>query len=210
MGQPRYFPRHFNWGGARHKGLWRVFWPSFRLTCGVNPKWPYGTGFVVLILWDHTHEKTWVMDAVLWCVVSWVMTFTPIAFKTSRLSDVLAKTLTNLRAAGRRHFFTLPNCWELFGVDFLVEARSARTLLLGIVGPLERWDTGTELLFRPMPRLLEINPSPSLAMYSADLKDLVGEDPLSCELSPAWHQLQLWSAKRCEEKLPLIQSMLDQ
>eukprot|EP00435_Cladocopium_sp_Y103_P058870 s112_g20.t2 len=67
------------------------------------------------------------------------------------LSDVLAKTLTGLQAAGRRHFFTLPNCWELFGADFLVEAGTARAVLL------------------------EINPSPSLAMYSADLHTLLGE-----------------------------------
>eukprot|EP00435_Cladocopium_sp_Y103_P058159 s112_g20.t1 len=86
------------------------------------------------------------------------------------LSDVLAKTLTGLQAAGRRHFFTLPNCWELFGADFLVEAGTARAVLL------------------------EINPSPSLAMYSADLHTLLGGDPLSSELPPTWLELQLGAA----------------
>ncbi|CAK9073633.1 unnamed protein product [Durusdinium trenchii] len=86
-----------------------------------------------------------------------------------QLCEVLTRTLNNLRTTGRRHFFTLPNCfdawlgfpanpastdsssihasrsllllpgWELFGVDFLVN--SAREVLL-----------------------LEVNPSPSLAM----------------------------------------------
>eukprot|EP00434_Breviolum_minutum_P024381 symbB.v1.2.021531.t1/scaffold1865.1/size98072/8 len=71
------------------------------------------------------------------------------------LSQVLAETLSRLRQAGRRHFFTLPNCWELFGADFLLEAVTAR------------------------PVLLEINPSPSLAMYSSDLASLIGDDPLN-------------------------------
>ena len=53
------------------------------------------------------------------------------ALTAPRLSDVLAKTLTALRAAGRRQFFTLPNCWELFGADFLVEAGTARAMRLG-------------------------------------------------------------------------------
>lgn len=59
-------------------------------------------------------------------------------------AEVLGVTLSRVRAAGRRNLFTLPNCWELFGVDFLVEDVSRR------------------------PVLLEINASPSLAMYGSD------------------------------------------
>ncbi|CAK9065759.1 Delta-1-pyrroline-5-carboxylate dehydrogenase 12A1 [Durusdinium trenchii] len=71
-----------------------------------------------------------------------------------QLCEVLTRTLNNLRTTGRRHFFTLPNCWELFGVDFLVN--SAREVLL-----------------------LEVNPSPSLAMYRGSYGDLLGvESPL--------------------------------
>eukprot|EP00438_Fugacium_kawagutii_P036540 Skav231220 [mRNA] locus=scaffold813:58533:59034:+ [translate_table: standard] len=88
-----------------------------------------------------------------------------------RLSEVLGKTLRRVREAGRRHFFTLSNCWELFGVDFLVDT------------------TG-----RPL--LLEINPSPSLAMYGdVDLATLLGDDPLNdgFKLPQSWHHLQLVS-----------------
>lgn len=52
-------------------------------------------------------------------------------FRSLRLSQVLAETLSRLRQAGRRHFFTLPNCWELFGADFLLEAVTARPVFLG-------------------------------------------------------------------------------
>jgi len=83
------------------------------------------------------------------------------------LSQVLAETLSRLRQAGRRHFFTLPNCWELFGADFLLEAVTAR------------------------PVLLEINPSPSLAMYSSDLASLIGDDPLNVPLPRSWCELLL-------------------
>jgi len=61
----------------------------------------------------------------------WSALITPWPPHDPRLSDVLAKTLTALQAAGRRHFFTLPNCWELFGADFLVEAGTARAMRLG-------------------------------------------------------------------------------
>jgi len=84
---------------------------------------------------------------------------------------VLGRTLTNIRAAGRRNFFTTPNCWELFGVDLLVEASTCRAVLL------------------------EINPSPSLAMYgsSNDVRTrLIGGDPLSDNVLPsAWQPVPL-------------------
>jgi len=85
--------------------------------------------------------------------------------------EVLGVTLTQVRRAGRRQFFTLPNCWELFGADFLMEAGSGRVVLL------------------------ELNPSPSLAMYGAGetlevRAGLLGgvSDPLQseCLLPPAW------------------------
>lgn len=73
----------------------------------------------------------------------------------AEIKEILRLTLSAVQAAGRRHFFTLSNCWELFGVDFLVQAPSGRAVLL------------------------EVNPSPSLAMYGgASLRDLVGPDPL--------------------------------
>eukprot|EP00913_Durusdinium_trenchii_P032490 g30418.t1 len=89
-----------------------------------------------------------------------------------QLCEVLTRTLNNLRTTGRRHFFTLPNCWELFGVDawladFLVN--SAREVLL-----------------------LEVNPSPSLAMYRGSYGDLLGvESPLQEPLPSQWRRLPL-------------------
>jgi len=83
--------------------------------------------------------------------------------------EVLGATVAQVRAAGRRHFFTTPNCWELFGADFLVEATSERVVLL------------------------EINPSPSLAMYGSgsDLRaQLCGLNPLETIL-PSWHEVPL-------------------
>lgn len=75
-----------------------------------------------------------------------------------RISDVLSLTIKGVRAAGRREFFALPNCWEMFGADFMVEATSHRVVLL------------------------EINASPSLSMYgnSDDVRArFLGADPLS-------------------------------
>ncbi|CAK0806479.1 unnamed protein product, partial [Prorocentrum cordatum] len=73
-------------------------------------------------------------------------------------AQAVGGTLARLRAAGRRQFFTLPNCWELFGVDLLLdESRSRRVLLL------------------------EVNPSPSLAMFGDPdtvRQRLLGGDPL--------------------------------
>lgn len=80
-----------------------------------------------------------------------------------QVADVLARTLRKLRLAGRRHFFTLPNCWELFGADFLLQAAK-----------------------EPRALLLEVNPSPSLAMYD----NVHLEDPLSTVPSN-WHELQV-------------------
>ncbi|CAJ1453766.1 unnamed protein product [Effrenium voratum] len=79
-----------------------------------------------------------------------------------QLGDVLGRTVRNLRAAGRRHFFTLPNCWELFGADFLV-TRGGSALLL------------------------EVNPSPSMAMFGGLP---LPSKPLE-EVTAGWHQLQL-------------------
>ncbi|CAK9067579.1 Putative tubulin--tyrosine ligase C12B10.04 [Durusdinium trenchii] len=42
-----------------------------------------------------------------------------------QLCEVLTRTLNNLRTTGRRHFFTLPNCWELFGVDAWLAVRGS-------------------------------------------------------------------------------------
>ncbi|CAE6911260.1 putative tubulin--tyrosine ligase C12B10.04 [Symbiodinium microadriaticum] len=79
----------------------------------------------------------------------------------NQVLKVLGGTLANLRAAGRRHFFALPNCWELFGADFLIDCDGSAILL-------------------------EVNPSPSLAMYGkgASVQDLVGPDPFG-DLSTA-------------------------
>ena len=48
--------------------------------------------------------------------------------------------------------------------------------------------------FKMFLRLLEINPSPSLAMYSADLQTLLGGDPMSSKLPPAWLELHMEAA----------------
>ncbi|CAE7611800.1 unnamed protein product [Symbiodinium pilosum] len=80
--------------------------------------------------------------------------------------SVLGGTVANVRAAGRRHLFALPNCWELFGADLLVDSK------------------GSVLL-------LEINPSPSLAMYGegSSLHGLVGPDPFK-GLPKEWRLLR--------------------
>ncbi|CAE7559933.1 unnamed protein product [Symbiodinium microadriaticum] len=85
----------------------------------------------------------------------------------NQVLKVLGGTLANLRAAGRRHFFALPNCWELFGADFLIDCDGSAILL-------------------------EVNPSPSLAMYGkgASVQDLVGPDPFG-DLSTAWRMLEI-------------------
>mmetsp|Transcript_48621 Transcript_48621/g.135862 ORF Transcript_48621/g.135862 Transcript_48621/m.135862 type:complete len:422 (+) Transcript_48621:112-1377(+) len=91
----------------------------------------------------------------------------------SEICSVMGDTLEAVRAADRRQFFTLSNCWELFGVDFLVEACTCRVVLL------------------------EVNPSPSLAMYgeSAEVRDrLVGPCPLDGVRTPGW--------RRCFSKRP--------
>eukprot|EP00928_Gymnodinium_smaydae_P064599 TRINITY_DN47885_c0_g1_i1.p1 TRINITY_DN47885_c0_g1~~TRINITY_DN47885_c0_g1_i1.p1 ORF type:complete len:457 (+),score=100.21 TRINITY_DN47885_c0_g1_i1:60-1373(+) len=88
-------------------------------------------------------------------------------------SEALGATLARLRAAGRRHFFTTANCWELFGTDFVVEAGSGRTLLL------------------------EVNPSPSLAMHGDGpgmRARLVGPDPLA-EVPSGWRPVLLPEAR---------------
>mmetsp|Transcript_8381 Transcript_8381/g.19791 ORF Transcript_8381/g.19791 Transcript_8381/m.19791 type:complete len:372 (+) Transcript_8381:8-1123(+) len=83
--------------------------------------------------------------------------------------EVLGVTITNLRAAGRRHFFALPNCWELFGADLLLDR------------------TGSVIL-------LEINPSPSLAMYGegTSVQCLVGLAPL-LSVPAGWHSV--WNSR---------------
>lgn len=46
-------------------------------------------------------------------------------------------------------------------------------------------------------RLLEINPSPSLAMYSSDLGSLIGDDPLNVPLPRSWCELLLaWDKEK--------------
>lgn len=88
----------------------------------------------------------------------------------AEIKEILSLTISRVRAAGRRHFFTVPNCWELFGVDFLVQAPQGRAVLL------------------------EVNPSPSLAMYGgASLRDLVGPDPLQA-VPEGWMPVPLSSA----------------
>lgn len=87
------------------------------------------------------------------------------------IAEVLGATLVRVRNAGRRHFFTTPNCWELFGADFLVQAVTGRVFLL------------------------EVNPSPSLAMYGEgsgpELREqLVGINPLQ-DVTPGWHSVPL-------------------
>eukprot|EP00747_Dinoflagellata_sp_TGD_P210453 gnl/TRDRNA2_/TRDRNA2_83724_c0_seq1.p1 gnl/TRDRNA2_/TRDRNA2_83724_c0~~gnl/TRDRNA2_/TRDRNA2_83724_c0_seq1.p1 ORF type:complete len:408 (+),score=72.84 gnl/TRDRNA2_/TRDRNA2_83724_c0_seq1:40-1224(+) len=83
--------------------------------------------------------------------------------------QVLGDTLVAICADTRRHFFTLPNCWELFGADFLVEDISGRVMLL------------------------EINASPSMAMYgtgSGVRTRLLGSDPLKA-VPPEWKEIPL-------------------
>lgn len=77
----------------------------------------------------------------------------------SEAAQVVGATLDRICAGstGRRHFFTTSNCWELFGVDFLMEEGSGRVVLL------------------------EMNATPSLAMYGegSSVRDhLVGPNPL--------------------------------
>jgi len=88
------------------------------------------------------------------------------------VAEVLGATLARVRAAGRRHFFTTANCWELFGVDFLVESGTGRTMLL------------------------EVNPSPSLAMYGSGpgvRARLCGPSPLEA-VPPSWRPVPLGGA----------------
>lgn len=82
----------------------------------------------------------------------------------SEVARILGETLDRVRSAGRRQFFTTPNCWELFGVDFLVEDVSGRVVLL------------------------EINPSPSLSMYGGQgvREALLGPDPLTAPIPAGW------------------------
>lgn len=80
---------------------------------------------------------------------------------------VLGETLTRLRASDRRHFFSVANCWELFGADLLLEAGTKRVVLL------------------------ELNPSPSLAMYGEGSEvraRLLGSDPLCGLQEPGWRR----------------------
>jgi len=72
----------------------------------------------------------------------------------NEIATMLGATIASVYSEGRREFFALPNCWELFGVDFLVEAETSRVVLL------------------------EINASPSLAMYRRTRQELLGTDPL--------------------------------
>merc|ERR1712217_340271 len=73
-------------------------------------------------------------------------------------AKLVGKTLDRICVGStrRRHFFTTSNCWEVFGADFLVEAGSRRVFLL------------------------ELNATPSLAMYGEGnhVRDgLLGPDP---------------------------------
>merc|ERR1711953_293001 len=84
----------------------------------------------------------------------------------NEICRIFRETLTRLRTEQRRQFFTLPNCWELFGADFLIEAGTHRVVLL------------------------EVNPSPSLAMYGKDSaevrKQFLGSNPLEGVVVPEW------------------------
>merc|ERR1711879_829019 len=71
------------------------------------------------------------------------------------VTSVLGAVLMQLRSQGRKFLWTAPNCWELFGADFLVEDSTNRVVLL------------------------EVNATPSMAMYgSGARRRLLGEDPL--------------------------------
>jgi len=107
-----------------------------------------------------------------------------------RICDILGETLRRVRAGGRRQLFTLPNCWELFGVDLLLEEAAS--------WQDDRREGGTpEEAQAPLPEhrlvLLEVNASPSLAMYGAEAEDvrrqLLGPDPLEglCNLEDWLH-----------------------
>jgi len=83
--------------------------------------------------------------------------------------EVLGETLTRVRAAGRRQLFALPNCWELFGADLLVEAVTGRVVLL------------------------ELNPRPSMAMYGKGpgvRERVLGSHPLE-RVPPSWRPVPL-------------------
>ena len=137
---------------------------------------------------------------------------------------MLGGTLANLRAAGRRHFFALPllsmqkmrpnwqafsfqslrdfpraarlqqhrrNCWELFGADFLIDCWSPSLLSRRVAASLA---TRVRVSGDGSAILLEVNPSPSLAMY--------GEGPESRN----WHRrFKLFHAlpclTNCQERL---------
>ncbi|OQR96408.1 hypothetical protein ACHHYP_15837 [Achlya hypogyna] len=72
------------------------------------------------------------------------------------IHSIVGRVFANLcRQPNRRHFFSLPNCYELFGFDFVIDA-SGRVLLL------------------------EVNPDPSLGMYHGD--DIVPPDVLQTEV----------------------------
>ena len=66
----------------------------------------------------------------------------------------------------KRHFFALPNCYELFGLDFCVDANG------------KLW-------------LLEANPSPSLGMFGADAPEggIVAESPIDAVGAPPRFEL---------------------
>jgi len=89
----------------------------------------------------------------------------------AEILECLGATLTAIRAAGRRHFFATVNCWELFGVDLLVEHGTGRVLLL------------------------EANPSPSLAMYGGSgpavrAQLLESSSPLET-IGPRWREVPI-------------------
>jgi len=87
----------------------------------------------------------------------------------AQILECLGATLSAVRNAGRRHFFTTANCWELFGVDLLVEHGTGRVFLL------------------------EANPSPSLAMYGgsgpAVRAQLLGSSSPLETIGPQWCEL---------------------
>eukprot|EP00935_MAST-01C_sp_MAST-1C-sp1_P000091 g91.t1 len=95
----------------------------------------------------------------------------------TQMADMLAFTFKRLRS-NRRHFFALPNCYELFGLDFMLDEDS------------RLW-------------LLEANPDPSMGMYMFDRSEamsrecrerIIGPDPLRAEQRPA-HFYSVYKAR---------------
>lgn len=85
----------------------------------------------------------------------------------NEIVKILGLTLASVRSAGRRHLFFLPNCWEVFGADFLIEAESRRVVLL------------------------ELNASPSLAMYKPQSRlEILGRNPLE-DIPEGWMPVDL-------------------